>query len=75
MSGWGRNTWGSGLWGEGVPVTVTFEGFGRGGWGDGAWGESLGLSATGQVGSVTVQEGVGGIQWYSGAIQLGLEVG
>jgi hypothetical protein len=38
-------------------ATVYFGGWGRGEWGQGAWGESIGLSATGVVGTVSVQEG------------------
>ena len=57
--GWGRNTWSSGSWGEGVDQTVELGGWGRGVWGQGSWGQSLGIQATGELGSVTVQEGTG----------------
>jgi hypothetical protein len=41
-------------------VTISFSGWGRSGWGEQAFGEgSASLVATGSVGSVTVQEGVG----------------
>jgi hypothetical protein len=40
-------------------ATVYLGGWGRGVWGQGSWGQSLGLQATGEIGSVEVQEGVG----------------
>ena len=40
-------------------MTVDLGGWGRGVWGQGPWGESLGVSATGAIGSVSVQEGAG----------------
>ena len=70
--GWGRNTWSSGSWGEGVDQTVELGGWGRGVWGQGSWGQSLGIQATGELGSVTVQEGVG---VYLTGVQAAVSVG
>jgi hypothetical protein len=43
---------------SGTPLFI-LGGWGRGVWGQGSWGQSLGLQATGEIGSVEVQEGVG----------------